>query len=134
MTPSPNGEAQLSKMSPDRPDRTLPPAESPGDERLDSWKEIAAYLKREVRTLHRWEAHEGLPIRRHLHRERGSVYAYNRSWIPGGTIGERRWSDRPPSSNRRTNQPWSNAGFGAYRSSRCFCRELCIWRGRDLAA
>jgi len=44
--------------------------------RLDSWKEIAAYLKRDVRTLHRWEAEEGLPIHRHLHNKRGSVYAY----------------------------------------------------------
>jgi hypothetical protein len=32
MTPSPNGEAPALKMSPDRPDRTLPPAESPGEE------------------------------------------------------------------------------------------------------
>jgi TolB-like protein/Tfp pilus assembly protein PilF len=51
------------------------PSEPLGD-RLNSWKEIAAYLKREVRTLHRWEAEEGLPIHRHLHRQRGSVYAY----------------------------------------------------------
>ena len=52
-----------------------PPEPLPGD-RLNSWKEIAAYLKRDVRTLHRWEAEEGLPIRRHLHKKRGSVYAY----------------------------------------------------------
>ena len=52
-----------------------PPEPPPGD-RLNSWKEIAAYLKRDVRTLHRWEAEEGLPIRRHLHKKRGSVYAY----------------------------------------------------------
>ena len=32
-------------------------------ERLDSWKEIAAYLSRSVRTLHRWEKDEGLPVR-----------------------------------------------------------------------
>jgi TolB-like protein/lipopolysaccharide biosynthesis regulator YciM len=52
------------------------PAEAPPGDRLNSWKEIAAYLKRDVRTLHRWEAEEGLPIRRHLHKKRGSVYAY----------------------------------------------------------
>jgi TolB-like protein len=63
-------------MDSDRPDQTLPSTATSGDERLDSWKEIAAYLKREVRTLHRWEAQEGLPIHRHLHKERGSVYAY----------------------------------------------------------
>ncbi len=43
--------------------------------RLDSWKEIAAYLKREVRTVQRWERLEGLPVHRHQHQKRGSVYA-----------------------------------------------------------
>ena len=52
------------------------PSQAPPGDRLNSWKEIAAYLKRDVRTLHRWEVDEGLPIRRHLHKKRGSVYAY----------------------------------------------------------
>ena len=30
--------------------------------RLDSWKEIAAYLKRGARTVQRWEREEGLPL------------------------------------------------------------------------
>ena len=41
---------------------------------LDSWKEIAAYLRREVRTVQLWEKHEGLPVHRHFHRRLGSVY------------------------------------------------------------
>jgi Tol biopolymer transport system component len=45
-------------------------------ERLDSWKEIAAYLKRSVRTVHRWEKEEGLPVHRQLHKDLGSVFAY----------------------------------------------------------
>ena len=45
-------------------------------DRLDSWKEIAAHLKRNVRTVQRWEHTERLPIHRHLHTARGSVYAY----------------------------------------------------------
>lgn len=44
--------------------------------RLDSWKEIAAYLGRDERTVRRWEKSEGLPIHRHLHQKRGTVYAY----------------------------------------------------------
>ena len=44
-------------------------------ERLDSWKAIARYLKRDERTVRRWEK-EGLPIRRHLHAKKASVYAY----------------------------------------------------------
>lgn len=45
-------------------------------DRLDSWKEIAAYLNRSVRTVRRWEADEGLPVHRHMHRSLGSVYAF----------------------------------------------------------
>jgi TolB-like protein len=46
------------------------------DDRLDSWKEIAAYVKRGVRTVRRWEREEGLPVHRHVHRTLSSVYAY----------------------------------------------------------
>ena len=45
-------------------------------DRLDSWKEIAAYLKRDVRTVQRWEKAEKLPVRRHLHEKQGSVYGF----------------------------------------------------------
>jgi TolB-like protein/Tfp pilus assembly protein PilF len=45
-------------------------------DRLDSWKEIAAYLRRDERTVRRWERKEGLPVHRHQHHQRGSVYAY----------------------------------------------------------
>ena len=44
--------------------------------RLESWKEIAAYLGRDVTTVRRWEKHEGLPVYRLLHHKLGSVYAY----------------------------------------------------------
>lgn len=49
---------------------------TPKADRLDSWKEIAAHLRREVRTVQRWEKSEGLPVHRHLHQKLGSVYAY----------------------------------------------------------
>jgi TolB-like protein/Flp pilus assembly protein TadD len=44
--------------------------------RLDSWKEIAAHLGRDVRTVQRWEARDGLPVRRLQHSKTGSVFAY----------------------------------------------------------
>ena len=44
---------------------------------LDSWKEIAAYLRRDIRTVQRWEKQEGLPVHRHQHDERGTAYAYS---------------------------------------------------------
>ncbi len=42
---------------------------------LESWKEIAVYLQRDVKTVQRWERKEGLPVRRHCHQARSSVYA-----------------------------------------------------------
>jgi Tol biopolymer transport system component len=47
----------------------------PAEDRLDSWKEIAAYLNRDVTTVQRWEKREGMPVHRHLHDRIGSVYA-----------------------------------------------------------
>jgi TolB-like protein len=47
----------------------------PSESRLDSWKEIALYLHRDVTTVQRWEKQEGMPVHRHLHHKRGSVYA-----------------------------------------------------------
>ena len=44
--------------------------------RLESWKEIAAYLNRTIRTVQRWEREQGLPIHRLHHNRLGSVYAY----------------------------------------------------------
>ena len=45
-------------------------------QRLDSWKEIASYLGRSVRTARRWESEEGLPVHRHMHQAQASVYAF----------------------------------------------------------
>ena len=46
------------------------------DDRLDSWKAISSYLKRDVTTVQRWEKREGMPVHRHVHDKQGSVYAY----------------------------------------------------------
>lgn len=52
---------------------TPPSAAMP--KRLESWKEIAAYLNRDVTTVQRWEKREGMPVHRHQHDKRGSVFA-----------------------------------------------------------
>jgi len=44
--------------------------------KLDSWGEIASYLDREVRTVQRWEDTESLPVHRHEHKKKSTVYAY----------------------------------------------------------
>ena len=48
----------------------------PANDRLDSWKEIAGYLKKEVRTVQRWEKNLGLPVRRFAQGKQGTVFAY----------------------------------------------------------
>ncbi|HWY44463.1 MAG TPA: hypothetical protein VNX66_13270 [Candidatus Sulfotelmatobacter sp.] len=46
--------------------------------RLESWKEIAGYLGRDVTTVRRWEKREGLPVHRLHHSKLGSIYAYTK--------------------------------------------------------
>ena len=48
---------------------------SPKD-RLESWKEIATYLDKEVRTVQRWEKVAGLPVHRHSQNKVLNIYAY----------------------------------------------------------
>jgi Tol biopolymer transport system component len=70
--------------------------------RLDSWKEIAAYLKRGERTVRRWEQAEGLPVHRHVHEKAASVYAYSGeldAWV----------------QSRQTKSPAGAAGTARYR-------------------
>jgi TolB-like protein/predicted Zn-dependent protease len=52
------------------------PALPSTEDRLDSWKDIAVYLKRDISTVQRWEQREKMPVHRHLHDSRGSVYAF----------------------------------------------------------
>lgn len=47
----------------------------PAENLLNSWKEIACYLDRGVRTVQRWEAHFGLPVRRLRGKSRSAVIA-----------------------------------------------------------
>lgn len=52
-----------------------PLSEKLSEHRLESWKAIAAYLGRDVTTVQRWEKREAMPVHRHVHDKRGSVYA-----------------------------------------------------------
>ena len=49
---------------------------SSATDRLDSWKDIAAFLHRDVSTVQRWEKREGMPVHRHVHEKLGTVYAF----------------------------------------------------------
>ncbi len=61
------------------PENGVPPSPEGAplpEKKLLSWKEIAAHLGREVRTVQRWEKTEGLPVHRHEHQKKSTVYAY----------------------------------------------------------
>ena len=86
-----------------------PPSVSPPEDRLDSWKEIAGYLNRDVTTVQRWEKREGMPVHRHLHDRMGTVYAsraeldaWTRSRNPQATPEN---GNEAPSSNVQVLQP-----------------------------
>src|SRR6266566_1456182 len=53
--PQNNQECKMGEPSPGM----LPPTR-PQEGRLDSWKEIATYLHRDVKTVQRWEKREGM--------------------------------------------------------------------------
>ncbi len=69
------------------------------DERLESWKEIAAYLKRDESTVRRWERSEGLPVHRHQHQARSSVYAFP------AELDAWREARRPPGAGSTADRP-----------------------------
>ena len=76
----------------------------PRGRRLESWKEIAAYLGRDVTTARRWEKQERLPVYRLQHSKLGSIYAYTaelESWrdkqmLGGATDAPATEADRQP--------------------------------------
>jgi hypothetical protein len=64
-------------------------------ELLTSWKEIASYLGKGVRTVQRWEQHFELPVRRPNEKAKGIVYATRQeldTWL------ESQWTRRPKES------------------------------------
>jgi len=78
-------------------------ADASDNDYLDSWKEMAAYLKRDVRTLQRWEKRENLPVHRHRHDRLASVYAYKSELDASSAAfprGPKRWGARKSSPGR----------------------------------
>jgi Tol biopolymer transport system component len=127
---------------------TSPTARPPKD-RLDSWKEIAAYLNRDVTTVQRWEKREEMPVHRHLHNRLGSVYAFPvelDAWARGRNLrtAQENANDAPavdppgstpPSATPKVLSRWRFilplAAMGAalaIGASLCFQRTEYFWR------
>ncbi len=81
-------------------------------ESLDSWKEIAAHLKRDESTVQRWEK-EGLPVHRHAHKKKATVYAYKSeidAWWTGGRARLESMGSAAAGRRRRVVR-WATAGL-----------------------
>jgi Tol biopolymer transport system component len=89
---------------------------TPNGKRLESWKEIAAYLNREVRTAIRWEKERGLPVHR-IPGKRSGVYALASevdAWLRTEAVGLSNGGApevRPlaPQAGARKRGPWTAA-------------------------
>jgi tetratricopeptide (TPR) repeat protein len=108
-----------------KPERKVEPLPAP--DRLDSWKEIAGYLKRSERTVRRWEAKEELPVHRLQHDKRGSVYAYTReldAWRASRRVVEGSADELP---SRRIRARWWWAAGAAVLVAIAIIGGLRVW-------
>lgn len=83
--------ANAAMPTPDPPTSDRAPGDGQRGERLDGWKAIAGHLRRDIRTVQRWEQSEGLPVRRLEHKQRSSAYAFTGeldAWLAARTPGD----------------------------------------------
>jgi Tol biopolymer transport system component len=76
----------------------VPSDATSGPKRLESWKEIAAYINRDVRTARRWENERDMPVHR-VPGKRSGVYALSAEidlWLKADTL-KRTAATRGPS-------------------------------------
>ena len=92
--------------------------------RLNSWKEIAAYLDVETRTVMRWEKERGLPVHRIPGGLRQPVFAYQAeldAWLNGQPQTLREEDMRQPVPTR------AGAGDVEYRKAGSASRKQALW-------
>jgi len=98
-------------------------------DRLDSWKEISAYLKRGIRTVQRWEREDGLRVYRRTgdngKKQQGQVFAY-KSELDAWWEGFR--------TRGRTEEPWwrrrAYTVVGAAAIAVVLVAGISLWRTR----
>jgi len=106
MAAGPPRERQQASTDGNAPPRCTIAAMNAPDDRLESWKKIAAYLRRDVRTVQRWEQGNGLPIHRLQRAQRAVPYAYKKEldawWASHSNLASETQADSaPPTSPRR---------------------------------
>jgi TolB-like protein/tetratricopeptide (TPR) repeat protein len=105
--------------------------EGPSD-RLDSWKDIAAYLKRDVSTVQRWEKRERMPVHRHLHDRQGTVYGFRSeldAWWRGRGLGLAREQAPAAETTEAPKTPLDPGPSGSGRSSTLWAHRWLVLAG-----
>ncbi len=111
---------------------SFPQPDDSSRERLDSWKEIAAYLKCSERTVRRWEA-EGLPAHRHTHKTKAGIYAYKGEIDAWWQQDHGRLEKAQVTSAERVpNRPWRLASFVFAALILVVAGLFALGRGRSL--
>ena len=98
-------------------------------DRLDGWKDIAAYLGRNERTVRRWEEREGLPVHRHAHDKRSSVYAYRlelERWRSSRTPEDEEGTEPPVGAAPLENEPLQPSIPRISTPSKAWLAAICI--------
>ncbi|MBZ5567485.1 MAG: hypothetical protein LAN64_06500 [Acidobacteriia bacterium] len=85
---------------------------------LNSWKEIANYLGRGVRTVQRWERDLGLPVHRPKGKDRSAVLAF--------PYELQAWLHSTPVRSQDRSSPSPNSGNGHHQNT--------SWNGNNQAA
>ncbi len=98
---------------------------------FDSWKEIASYLGRDLRTVRRWEKTRALPVHRVPGGGRAAVYAYRSeidTWLSETRDGDERDGEQSdngaPPVESLTHSPESESDPTAGNSARVSHRRL----------
>ena len=103
--------SDLTRMSSPSPG----PISDPEAGRLDSWKQIAAYLDKSERTVRRWQQTEGLPVHKHQHQAKGSVWAYQSEidqWLAARRVSPEPLVEVAEPAPRPQARPWLLLGGG----------------------
>lgn len=82
-------------------------------DRLDSWKSVASFLRRDIRTVQRWEANEGLPVYRLRSSRRGPIYAYKTEIEAWWKARESTLRQRQPvvGNSQKSERGWPKVSF-----------------------
>jgi tetratricopeptide (TPR) repeat protein len=105
--------------------------------RLDSWKEIAAYLRHSVRTAMRWEQERNLPVYRPPGDKRGAVLAFSDeldNWLTGNQEAVEPESEiGSEAANHTSADAACKFGQSFEAAERLFQKGRGLWEQRTIA-